>query len=302
MDGGISVRRPVLLGVAILLLVGAAIAAGGAWYLYRMQTSGGPPPGLQGLQVFGEIPDFSLTERDGRTIGRANLAAKVWVANFIYTTCTDTCPLQTAQMARLHKEFEAEAGLVFVSITVDPRRDTPQALRTYAAKYGADPARWWFLTGKKEPIYALIQDGFHLSVEDPTDSGQPRVRPVNTTRSEVQGSERDAQRSTFNTQRDLALGAPVSALDARRSALDSWLVARGSWLASLGSRLWALGSPTAAWAHSDHEFLAPAFLHSSWFVLGDRKARIRGYYKSHLEEDLSRLRGDVRTLLADRSS
>jgi cytochrome oxidase Cu insertion factor (SCO1/SenC/PrrC family) len=249
--------------VLLLLLAGAAVAGGWAWFLYRGQPEAGPPPGLQGLQIFGEIPDFSLTERDGRTIGRANLAAKVWVANFIYTTCTDTCPLQTAQMARLHKEFETEAGLVFISITVDPRRDTPQALKAYAAKYGADPARWWFLTGKKEPVYALIQDGFHLSVEDPNDSGQPRVRPASS------------------------------------SARGSWLVAHGSWL---GSQLSALGSPATAWAHSDPEFLAPPFLHSSWFVLGDRKARIRGYYKSHLEEDLNRLRRDVRTLLADRSS
>jgi cytochrome oxidase Cu insertion factor (SCO1/SenC/PrrC family) len=262
-------RRPVLLGALFLLCVGAAIAGGWAWRLYREQPAAGTLTGLQGLQVLGEVPDFSLTERGGRTVTRADLAARVWVANFIYTSCTDTCPLQTAQMARLHKEFEAEARLLFVSITVDPRRDTPHALNAYAAKYGADPTRWWFLTGKKQPIYALIQDGFHLSVEDPSDSGQPRVRPAGTSRS----------------------GTPGPQFDARGSRLDL-----------LGSRLAILGAPAVAWAHSDEEFLAPAFLHSSWFVLGDRQARIRGYYKSDLEEDLGRLRRDIRTLLADPAS
>lgn len=269
-------RRPVLLGALLLLCVGAAIAGGWAWHLYRGQPVVGTPSSLQGLQIFGEVPDFSLTERSGRTVTRADLVTKVWVASFIYTTCTDTCPLQTAQMARLHTEFEAEARLVFVSITVDPRRDTPQVLRAYAARYGADPARWWFLTGKKEPIYALIQDGFRLSVEDPTDAGEPRVVP--------------AKSSTLGTW------GRVGSVGSDR------LTPHHSPLTHFVSRLSALGSVPAAWAHSNEEFLAPAFLHSSWFVLGDRQTRIRGYYKSDLEEDLGRLRRDIRTLLADRAS
>jgi protein SCO1/2 len=58
-----------------------------------------------------------------------------------------------------------------VSITVDPERDTPAVLARYAERYGADPARWLFLTGDKRAIYRLATDGFRLGVVDPDDAG-----------------------------------------------------------------------------------------------------------------------------------
>lgn len=127
---------------------------------------------LETLGVYGEVPDFTLTERSGRRIGRADLLGKVWIANFIYTQCTETCPVQTAQLARLQPEFAGEGDLRLVSITVDPQHDTVAALRSYAEKYGADPERWLFLTGEKRGIYRLAKEGFHLGVVDPDDPGQ----------------------------------------------------------------------------------------------------------------------------------
>jgi cytochrome oxidase Cu insertion factor (SCO1/SenC/PrrC family) len=120
------------------------------------------------LGVYGEVPDFSLTERSGRRVTRADLLGKVWVANFIYTKCTETCPLQSAQLARLQSEF-VEEELRLVSITVDPDRDTPAVLSRYAERYGADPVRWLFLTGEKGAIYRLAKEGFRLGVADPDD-------------------------------------------------------------------------------------------------------------------------------------
>jgi protein SCO1 len=240
-------RRSVVLVAGILLVVAGALAAGWVLYFRQAQPMGAPQASIRGLQVFGELPDFALTERDGRRRSRADLAGKVWVADFIYTRCTDTCPLQTAQMARLHQELAELADLLFVSISVDPTRDTPRVLRAYAERYGADPARWWFLTGKREPIYTLIREGFHLSVEGPDDA-PANTRPV----------------------------APSKSTGVR----------------------WNLG-PRAAWAHQDPDFLAPAFLHSSWFVLGDRRARIRGYYRSDAEAEIADLRRDIRLLLAE---
>jgi len=119
--------------------------------------------GLERLPVYWEIPDFSLVERSGRRVTLADLKGKVWVANFIYTHCPDTCPFQTAEMAKLQREFAQEKDFRLVSITVDPERDTTQVLSEYAQRFGADAERWLFLTGEKEAIYQLAQKGFRLS-------------------------------------------------------------------------------------------------------------------------------------------
>jgi len=126
---------------------------------------------LAQLGVYGEVPDFALTERSGRPVRRADLRGMVWIANFIYTQCRETCPLQTARLATLQQEFAGEPDLRLVSITVDPERDTPAALSAYAEQYGADPVRWLFLTGPKRAIYRLATDGFHLGVVDPDGPG-----------------------------------------------------------------------------------------------------------------------------------
>jgi cytochrome oxidase Cu insertion factor (SCO1/SenC/PrrC family) len=256
--------RHTLFLVLALTVALAAIAGGWAWYLLG---TGRPPASamLGGLQVFGTLPDFSLVERDRRTVTRSDLVGTVWVANFIYTQCTDTCPLQSARMAVLQRDFAGERGLRFLSITVDPTRDTPAVLAKYAARYEADRSQWWFLTGDKQTIYALIQEGFRLSVEDPTESAAP---------------------------------APVSSprRDTTQHSAGRWPLPHAK---RIDRALRHLLEPGLAQAHSDSEFLAPPFLHSSWFVLGDRKARIRGYYRTEDESSMRQLRRDIRTLLAE---
>jgi predicted phage baseplate assembly protein len=116
------------------------------------------------LKQYGAVPEFSLMERSGAGVDLAQLRGKIWVADFIYTTCTDTCPLQTGMMARLQEEYASKPDVHLVSVTVDPERDTPQTLSLYAAKHGADAKRWLFLTGQRDRIMNLIRDGFHLSV------------------------------------------------------------------------------------------------------------------------------------------
>lgn len=162
-------------------LVGLIAAAAGGfaawpfvdgWVNRTFGVGSGYDPGkglLETLEVYGEVPDFALTERSERRVTRGDLLGKVWIANFIYTQCTETCPIQSAQVARLQAEFAGKEDLWFVSITVDPERDTPQILARYAERYGADPVRWLFLTGEKRAIYHLAKDGFRLGVVDPDD-------------------------------------------------------------------------------------------------------------------------------------
>ncbi len=121
---------------------------------------------LEKLEVYGRVPDFSLIERSGRRVTLADVLGKVWIADFFYTECTDTCPLQSAHMARLQADFAGERDLRFVSISVDPEHDTPEVLSEYAARFRADPERWLFLTGRRDAIYRLAVDGFRLGVVD----------------------------------------------------------------------------------------------------------------------------------------
>lgn len=129
---------------------------------------------LEKLDQYGVVPDFSLIERSGRSVTLLDLKGRVWVANFIYTKCTETCPTQSLQVSRLQAEFATEPDLGLVSITVDPELDTPAVLARYAERYQADPERWLFLTGPKRAIYHLAADGFKLSVVDPDDPKQAR--------------------------------------------------------------------------------------------------------------------------------
>ena len=110
--------------------------------------------GDQRLAKIGPAPAFTLTAEDGRRLSLADLRGKVVAVTFIYASCTDACPLLTAKMAGLQKRLGPDFGpkVFFVSITVDPERDTPDVLRRYAEGHGANPAGWAFLTGSPEEI------------------------------------------------------------------------------------------------------------------------------------------------------
>jgi cytochrome oxidase Cu insertion factor (SCO1/SenC/PrrC family) len=111
-------------------------------------------------------PTFALVDQQDRPFGSADLAGRAAVMNFIYTNCTDTCPLLTATMAQVQERLRAEgllgAKVQLVSVTVDPRRDSPPVLAAYAARFGADADAWRFLSGEPEQIYAVLA-GFKLN-------------------------------------------------------------------------------------------------------------------------------------------
>jgi len=103
----------------------------------------------EGLPRIGPAPELSLTTQDGQRLSLTELRGKVVAVTFIYASCTDTCPLLTAKMAGLQAALGADFGpkVFFLSITVDPERDTPAVLQRYARAHGANLAGWAFLTG-----------------------------------------------------------------------------------------------------------------------------------------------------------
>jgi protein SCO1/2 len=112
------------------------------------------------LPVLGEIPQFELLNQQGRKFDRSSLDGHVWVADFIYTNCESSCPRMSSKMHAI--QGATGAGVKLVSFTVDPQRDTPQALAEYGRKYSADNARWTFLTGDTATLDMLDHDAFRL--------------------------------------------------------------------------------------------------------------------------------------------
>ena len=146
---------PALFAALLLVPLGAAFIARGK----KAEPDARP---LEGLGKFGAVPEFALTERSGARLTLSDLKGKVWLADFIYTACQDTCPLESATMANLQSDLAGEP-LTLVSFSVDPERDTPAVLADYAERFHADRTRWLFLTGGKNDLYRLVQEGFHLS-------------------------------------------------------------------------------------------------------------------------------------------
>jgi len=99
-------------------------------------------------------PEFTLTTQDGKRLALKELRGKVLAITFIFASCADTCPLLTAKMAGLQNRLGPDFGskVHFVSITVDPERDTPEVLKQYAEGHKANPAGWAFLTGTRAEI------------------------------------------------------------------------------------------------------------------------------------------------------
>jgi cytochrome oxidase Cu insertion factor (SCO1/SenC/PrrC family) len=106
------------------------------------------------------LADFSLTDSGGRAVTRADLNGKILVVDFLFTSCSLTCPIVNKQMAQIQQLTTNQPDIKLVSVTVDPRDDTPSVLQKYGQSFGADTNRWLFLTGEKTALYDFIAKSF----------------------------------------------------------------------------------------------------------------------------------------------
>ena len=120
------------------------------------------------LEVLGDIPPFDLVAQDGQPFHSQALAGKIWVADFIYTTCPGPCPRMTSQMREVQDAVSKIPDVRIVSFTVDPAKDTPPVLTEYAKTHGASSAIWYFLTGPVATLQILDRDAFKLGNIDGT--------------------------------------------------------------------------------------------------------------------------------------
>lgn len=156
-----SPKRIPRLGWVIAFLAGTTII-GLTW----MNFKGTRPERESSLPVLGTVPEFSFTSQNGTTVTREDLLGKIWVADFIFTRCPGPCPLMSSRMKEIQSAI-ADAGddVRLVSVSVDPEYDTPEVLSKYGEKYGADPAKWIFLTGAYEAVEKFVVKGMLLPLQ-----------------------------------------------------------------------------------------------------------------------------------------
>jgi protein SCO1/2 len=111
------------------------------------------------IDTYWEVGDFQLTDQNGKPFSSEALKGKIWLANFVFTSCAVECPLLTQQMSLVRRNMGDRPDIGFVSFSVDPQTDTPQRLLDYSKPYGTDP-RWSLLTGDIEKVTELVTKKF----------------------------------------------------------------------------------------------------------------------------------------------
>jgi protein SCO1/2 len=127
--------------------------------------------------VFQTIPNFELIDQDGKAFNSKVLSGKIFVASFFFTRCTTICPKISFQISRVRDAFLDHSDVKFISISVDPKFDSPQQLKKYANRFEAKASQWNFLTGEKSYIYPLVLKGFHVPLADASEYNEAIKNP-----------------------------------------------------------------------------------------------------------------------------
>lgn len=122
--------------------------------------------GSSSLPVLYEVPQFEFTDQNAASFSSKTLKGKVWVADFMFTSCKHECPLMTSAMKGVQTHLKDVKNVEFVSITTDPKHDTPPVLKAYMASHKVDTSNWRFLTGDKKKIVEVANKGFKFPVNE----------------------------------------------------------------------------------------------------------------------------------------
>lgn len=117
------------------------------------------------LPVLSYVQPFSFANQEGRFITDKDVAGKVYIAEYFFTTCRGICPKMNSNVKKIFQEYADQPDFRILSYTVDPETDSVGRMKRYADSLGADPAKWWFLTGRKDSLYNLARGSYLL--DDP---------------------------------------------------------------------------------------------------------------------------------------
>ncbi len=121
--------------------------------------------------VYHIIPNLKFETQSRDSFELDSLRGKIYVADFFFATCPGICPKMSNSLERVQKGFIKDDNFRIVSFTVDPDKDTVDALRRYANEHDAIPGKWYFLRSSKENIFRLAKDGFFVTAKDDEDGG-----------------------------------------------------------------------------------------------------------------------------------
>ncbi len=117
-----------------------------------------------------KVPPFSFLNQDSIVVTDKDYLGKVYVVEFFFTTCPTICPVMTKNLVSLQNTFKNDKDFGVASFTINPRYDTPSVLKSYAKKYDIVDADWHLLTGDKDKIYSLAQEGFYIVANETEDA------------------------------------------------------------------------------------------------------------------------------------
>lgn len=156
-EASTSLTRRELFNTLCLGLALAGVAAGIAFWTGKRDKAGLASAKMDHPR---KVIPFNLTDRTGRTVTQADLAGKILIVNFVFTSCSLSCRAVNDRMTEIQQLVGSASDVQLVSLTVDPRTDTPTVLAKFADSLRADTNRWLFLTGDKAQLYPLIETSF----------------------------------------------------------------------------------------------------------------------------------------------
>ena len=109
-----------------------------------------------------KVPEFAFINQDSIIISNEDFNKKVYVAEFFFTSCPSICPIMNKNMKRIENRFGKRQDFGIASFSIDPIKDTPSVLKAYAETYEVFSQNWHFLTGEKDKIYNLANEGFNI--------------------------------------------------------------------------------------------------------------------------------------------
>ncbi len=109
---------------------------------------------------------FSFTNQQGRRVTEKEAEGRVTVVEYFFTRCTGICPVMNKNLQKVHEEFKDDKDFIILSHSVDPERDSVDVMARYAARMGAQPPSWQFLTGDKQALYQAARQEYLMAVED----------------------------------------------------------------------------------------------------------------------------------------
>ena len=116
-----------------------------------------------------KVPEFSFTNQYGKTISNKDYEGMVYVIEFFFTTCPTICPRMNSNLVQIQNEFKDFENFGVASFSINPEYDSPEVLKQYAKKYGITNPNWHLMTGDKNAIYKLSNEGFNLYTAEEED-------------------------------------------------------------------------------------------------------------------------------------